>query len=92
MDDDIMKKIVSITIIGILVFCSLGAGAISIKNPFKSSSVFEYDMVIIAPDVFSDEIQPLIDHKNDVGIETFLKTTKEIYDEYEGRDESEFVN
>jgi len=51
----------------------------------------EYDMVIISPDEFSSEIQPLITHKNSVGIKTFLKTTEEIYDEYTGRDTAEKI-
>jgi len=86
-----MKKIASITIIGIIVFSSLGAGAISAKNPFKTSSVVEYDMVIIAPEVFSTNIQLLINHKNSVGIRTFLKTIEEIYNEYNGRVQAEQI-
>jgi hypothetical protein len=86
-----MKKIFSITIIGILVFSGLGAGAISIKNPIKQSSNNEYDMVIIAPSLFSDTLQPLINHKNSIGMQTFLKITEEIYSEYEGRDKPEQI-
>ena len=51
----------------------------------------EFDMVIIAQDQFSQELQPLIDHKNEYGVRTFLKTTEEIYDEYEGRDQAEQI-
>jgi len=51
----------------------------------------EYDMVIIAPNKFSAKLQPLIDHKNDLGISTTLKTTEEIYDEYDGRDAPEDI-
>jgi len=51
----------------------------------------EYDMVIIAPGVFSEELQPLIDHKNSRGVQTTLKTTEEIYSEYIGRDEPEKI-
>jgi hypothetical protein len=51
----------------------------------------EYDMVIIAPDEFLSEIQSLIDHKNSVGIKTFLKTTEEIYEGYTGRDNAEKI-
>lgn len=86
-----MKKIFSITIIGILVFSGLGAGAISIKNPIKQSSSDEYDMVIIAPEKFSNALQQLIDHKNSVGIQTFLKTTEDIYSTYDGRDKPEQI-
>ncbi|MCK4225039.1 MAG: peptidase C25 [candidate division Zixibacteria bacterium] len=51
----------------------------------------DYDMVIIAPSMFSEELQPLIDHKNSRGVQTILKTTEEIYAEYMGRDEPEQI-
>jgi len=51
----------------------------------------EYDLVIIAPDIFSEDLQPLIDHKNSFGINTILKTTESIYDEYDGRDQPEQI-
>jgi hypothetical protein len=51
----------------------------------------EYDMVIIAPNNFSNSIQPLINHKNSHNVETFLKTTEEIYNEYQGRDNQEQI-
>ena len=51
----------------------------------------QYDMVIIAPSMFSDELQPLIAHKNSRGVQTVLKTTEEIYGEYTGRDEPEKI-
>ena len=51
----------------------------------------EYDMVIIAPDIFSEGLQSLVEHKNDIGLNTILKTTEEIYDEYEGSDEAEKI-
>lgn len=50
-----------------------------------------YDMVIIAPRKFSLAIRPLINHKNDVGIDTFLKTTEDIYNEYPGVDSAEKI-
>ena len=50
-----------------------------------------YDMVLIAPEIFSDALQPLIDHKIDYGLSTILKTTEEIYDEYNGRDQQEQI-
>jgi len=48
-------------------------------------------MVIIAPELFSEDLQPLIDHKNIHGVQTFLKTTEEIYDNYAGRDKAEQI-
>jgi len=87
-----MKKIIPIILIGILILSGFGAGAFSIaKISTQQITDDEYDMVIIAPDKFSSEIQPLIDHKNSVGIVTFLKTTEDIYTEFEGRDKAEQV-
>ena len=51
----------------------------------------EYDMVIIAPEIFSSDLQPIIDHKNSHGVRTILKTTEEIYDEYDGVDKPEQI-
>jgi len=51
----------------------------------------KYDMVIITPNEFSEGLQPLIEHKNDIGIETSIKTTEEIINEFEGRDEIEQI-
>jgi len=51
----------------------------------------QYDMVIIAPGMFSEELQPLIDHKNSRGVQTVLKTTEDIYSEYAGRDAPEKI-
>ena len=59
------------------------------KNPVIFND--EYDLVIITPSKFSQELQPLIDHKINYGVETVLKTTEDIYDEYNGFDEAEKI-
>lgn len=51
----------------------------------------EYDMVIITPNQFSEELQPLIEHKNDNNVNTFLKTTEEIFNEFSGKDDIEKI-
>ncbi len=51
----------------------------------------EHDMVIIAPKAFSENLQPLVDHKNTIGLSTFLKTTEDIYAQYPGVDEPEQI-
>ncbi len=51
----------------------------------------KYDLVIIAPQKFSHQLQPLIKHKNLYGLNTTLKTTNEIYKEYIGRDNPEKI-
>lgn len=50
-----------------------------------------YDLVIISPSEFSNELQPLITHKSSMGITTILKTTEEIYTEYSGFDQAEKI-
>jgi len=58
------------------------------KSIIKSD---DYDMIIISPEIFSSEIQLLINHKNNVGIQTFLKTTEQIYQEFPGSDMPEQI-
>lgn len=58
-------------------------------TPFTLSD--EYDLVIIAPEAFSSNLQQLVDHKNDYGVATILKTTEAIYDEYTGVDKPEQI-
>lgn len=62
-------------------------------DPDTQPMVFdeEFDMVIIAPETFVSTLQPLVDHKNDIGIKTFVKTVEDIDGEYEGRDIAEQV-
>jgi len=59
------------------------------ETPFRAMD--QYDMVIIAPDAFSSQLDSLIQHKNEYGIKTFLKTTEDIYNEYSGVDEAEKI-
>ena len=62
-------------------------------DSFFKKQIFseEYDLVIIAPDAFSNLLQPLVDHKKSVGVDTFVKTTEEIYAQYSGRDNPEKI-
>ena len=55
------------------------------------TAVDAYDMVIIAPSSFTSALQPLIDHKNAMGVRTILKTTQEIYEEFDGVDKPEQI-
>ncbi len=58
-------------------------------NPFPSTAA--YDLVIIAPEVFINALQPLVAHKNDHGVKTFIKSTEEIYNDYDGVDKPEQI-
>jgi hypothetical protein len=55
----------------------------------------EYDLVVIAPEEYSEKLQPHVDYKNDCGFKTIFVTLDEIYDgEYfnpKGRDEQEKI-
>ncbi|MBN1281200.1 MAG: peptidase C25 [Candidatus Thermoplasmatota archaeon] len=59
------------------------------STPFPATST--YELVIIAPQKFEAALQPLITHKNDMGVTTFLKTTEDIYAEYDGFDKPEEI-
>ena len=89
-----MKNIVPLVVVSVLVLSGYSANALSNheKQGLKQSVLAEqYDMVVIAPDMFSDTLQLLVDHKNSVGVRTFLKTTEEIYSQYSGRDQAEQI-
>ena len=51
----------------------------------------EYDLVIIAPKKFSRILNNLVTHKNQIGTRTFLKTTEDIYNQYNGVDKPEQI-
>jgi len=88
-----MKKLIMICI----VFCmlitiqALSVSCSTSEHEIFSSSVTTYDLVIISPACFSSEIEPLVDHKNSHDVQTLLKTTEEIINEYSGRDDAEKV-
>jgi Peptidase family C25 len=52
-----------------------------------------YDLLIIAPKIFHNELVPLADHKNRIGIRTILVDTDMVYDQMfqQGRDDAEKV-
>jgi len=60
------------------------------ETPFRTN-LETYDMLIIAPEKFSAKLQPLIDHKNSIGVRTILDTTENIYATYNGRDDPEDI-
>lgn len=89
------KKIVGIFVCMLMIATAVpAAGAMNTatneKNVHKLSKS-SYDMVIIAPKKFSGALQKLIDHKNAHGINTTLKTTEDIYNEYTGVDKPEQI-
>ncbi len=58
-------------------------------TPFTANA--NYDLVIISPEKFTADLEPLVEHKNKYGVKTFIKTTSEIYNEYPGVDNPEKI-
>jgi hypothetical protein len=88
-----MKVVANICVV-LLIFMNVFSFAVLSKTEMVydvTSTINSYDMVIIAPMCFSADIQPLIDHKTNHDINTILKTTEDIYDEYPGRDKAEQI-
>jgi len=90
-----LKKIIGIIIcmllIGTVLTVNGKVGMYERNFRHQSLKLNEYDMVIIVPEIFSTSMQPLINHKNSIDIQTILKTTEEIYAEYDGRDNAEQI-
>ncbi len=60
------------------------------KNPpFPTTS--SYDLLIIAPELFTDELAPFVAHKNTIGVRTTMHTLEDIYREYPGVDPPEQI-
>lgn len=87
------QRVLCVLIIVLLVFNGLNLSVSSheIRNDEQIKNDDLFDMVIVLPDSFVSSVQPLLDHKNLVGIRTFLKTTEEIYNEYSGVDNQEQI-
>jgi len=51
----------------------------------------EKDLLIISPDAFTKSLQPLVNHKENKGLNTEMVTVESIYEESEGRDEAEKI-
>jgi len=59
------------------------------KNPLFTAD--EYDLLIITDEKFVSKLQPLATHKENMGINTYIETTQNIYSDYDGRDEPEDI-
>ena len=59
------------------------------NDPFPSTQA--YQLVVIAPQKFESKLQKLVNHKNNMGVSTILKTTEDIYNEYSGVDKPEKI-
>jgi hypothetical protein len=78
---------------GMLLVADGATATITYSMPQSTSSVTSenFSLVIIAPSTFETALQPLVDHKTSHGIATFLKTTEDIYAQYDGVDKPEQI-
>jgi hypothetical protein len=87
-----MKPMMIYFLVGAVLFSGIGGSGLSLAdNTLYASGVDEYAMVIIAPAQFSEELAPLIAHKNSHGVLTFLQTVEDIYAVYPGDDQMEQI-
>jgi hypothetical protein len=88
-----MKKILTIILITMIILGGFSVNSISINDNLDSNSINyeEYDLLIISKTSYDNYIQPLIEHKNSLGIKTYFKSIEEIYVENEGRDSPEKI-
>lgn len=77
----------------ILYFYDTAQISIVYKEPYYPITFSnESDLVIISPFKFESALQPLIEHKNNLGMKTIFKTTEDIYSEFtDGRDNQENI-
>jgi hypothetical protein len=64
------------------------------QNPINKKSILNYesyDLIIICPEDFQNDLNRLAEHKNNLGVKTFIKTIEEILSNYNGRDEPEQI-
>lgn len=92
------KRGLSAALILLLYVTSLLFGSLSSGSPSDSpipplQNCQRYDLLIIAPSYFKKELQPLVHHKDTVGISTICVTLDEIYDRmyWHGRDNPEKI-
>jgi len=85
-----MKKVIALLIIGILALCGFDFTSANLSSVAEA-----YDLIIITPELFSTELQPLVEHKEQHGIVTKIVTLDELYNgdyfEVEGRDKQEII-
>ncbi|HDM67307.1 MAG TPA: peptidase C25, partial [Thermoplasmatales archaeon] len=59
------------------------------EDPLFTNSL--YDLLIITDEKFLPYLEPLVEHKNRMGVSTRVMTVQEIYPKYNGRDDAEDV-
>jgi hypothetical protein len=82
-----MRKVFPLIIAGVLIFSAMGLGNAVETKDFDNA----YDLLIIAPGVFYNELQPLIKHKNELGVDTKMVVLRDVYKDSLGRDPAERI-
>ena len=84
-----MKKFIVILILGIFLLSGISS-FVSIADSNE-----KYNLIIITPAIFSEELQPLINHKKQHEVATIIVTLDDIYNSVyfptEGRDDAEKI-
>jgi hypothetical protein len=84
-----IQKIVMITLVVLMSISSIPLNTSADENTQHSM----YDLLIICPDTFEDLLNPLVNHKNEMGMKTNLVTLSTVYDQmyWLGRDNPEKI-
>ncbi len=99
MNPHLFRKLCPVIILVAMIVPSWSAAALDMTSrdclflqPQEQGSDL-YDLLIIAPRAFHNELLPLVKHKNSLGIRTVLVDLDEVYDRmfWQGRDEAEKV-
>jgi len=89
-----IKKLLPLLVAYMILLSGLTGALNAIQAAQKSLASTKneaYDLVIITSRQFSLLLQSFVDHKNNHGVNTYVKTTEDIYQEYEGRDQPEKI-
>ncbi|GAH75944.1 unnamed protein product, partial [marine sediment metagenome] len=77
-----------------LLIAPVGPISVEIEYYPPEASLFTsdaYDLLIITDSKFTSNLQPLVDHKEAMGVRTIMETVDNIYANYDGRDEPEDI-
>jgi len=96
MKNNIFLPKIGIVILFLVMFSNFSVGSLVYKqdsNNITKETQVKYDLLIIAPDVFLDYLQPLVIHKNKHDVKTIIATVEEIYTQmyFKGKDDAEKV-
>ena len=86
--------LVSLLVLPTIPASHAGGSLLFHKIDTPSSNIAgKYDLIIITPKEFTQQLEPLVYHKNSHGVSTRLVTLNEIYDEmfWQGRDNAEKI-